>query len=309
MTYLDHINENFPIRKTKEEKQRFRDYVIENLKEKGIEARVERTKDGKNDNVIVGDPTTATAVFTAHYDTPARSLFPNIMIPKNKLLFYSYQFVPIIFLLIISFTLAHIVGNVLLNDESAYYFTFLISYYSIFFGMMRGSKNKVNYNDNTSGVATVMSIIEGLSAEELTRTAFILFDNEEKGKKGSAAYFKDHKDAIKDKFLINFDCVGNGNNVIFIAQKDAVGSEEFKTLAESFGANDKFTLDFCTHKEAQSNSDHKNFPKGVACVACKKTNRGLLYTPYIHTPKDIVAENGNIDYLSKNTIEFIRKTH
>lgn len=307
MTHLDYINQNFPMRKTAKEKECFRNYVITTLDKKGIEAKIERTKDGKNDNIIVGDPTTAKAVFTAHYDTPARSLFPNIMIPKNKALFYSYQFVPIIFLLVVSFAFAYLMGYVVFDDYSVFLISFLIAYYGIFFGIMRVFKNKHNFNDNTSGVSTVLSIIDNLTPNELKEVAFILFDNEEKGKKGSKAYFNDHKEQMSDKFLVNYDCVANGNNVIFIAQKDAIGSAEYEMLEESFSVNNKFNLEFLTHKQAQSNSDHKNFPKGVACVVCKKLKNGLLYTPYIHTNKDVVADNGNIEFLAKNTCIFIRK--
>ena len=137
-------------------------------------------------------------------------------------------------------------------------------------------------------------------------SAFIFFDNEEKGKKGSLAYFKDHKSEMNDRFLINFDCVANGNNIIFIAQDKAIGSDEYKLLETSFEKNDKYHLEFCTCKEANSNSDHKSFPKGVACVTCHISKLGILYTPHIHTPKDVVAEIGNVDYLAKNTLSFIR---
>ncbi len=306
MTHLDLINKEYPMRKTAQEKESFRAHVIEALAKKGIEARVERTKDGKNDNVIVGDPTTAKAVFTAHYDTPARSLFPNIMIPKDRFVFYTYQFVPIIFLLLISFAIAYLVGYVIFDDYNIFLLSFLIAYYAIFFAMMRVFKNKHNYNDNTSGVATVLSIIDNISYDQLKDVAFILFDNEEKGKKGSKAYYNDHKEEMKDKFLVNFDCVGNGKNVIFIAQKDAIDSKEYKSLEKCFERNSGFSLEFLTHKQADSNSDHKNYPKGVACVVCKKLKNGLLYTPYIHTEKDIVADNSNIDFLAKNTCIFIQ---
>jgi Zn-dependent M28 family amino/carboxypeptidase len=173
--------------------------------------------------------------------------------------------------------------------------------------MMRAFTNQNKYNDNTSGVATVLTIIDNLSPEEFKNVAFILFDNEEKGKKGSAAYFKDHKSAMQDKFLINFDCVGNGENIIFIAQKNAVDSNEYHTLKDSFTKDSNFDLDFCTYKDGESNSDHKNFPRGVACIACKKSKKGILYTPRIHTSKDIVANNGNVDFLAKNTVNFITK--
>ena len=79
------------------------------------------------------------------------------MIPKNRLIFYAYQFVPITLLLVISLTLAHIVGNVIFNDIRANLISFMVTYYGLYWGMMRGVKNKHNYNDNTSGVATVLS--------------------------------------------------------------------------------------------------------------------------------------------------------
>ena len=307
MTHLDYINKNFPTRKSDNEKHNFREYVLQELKKKGIEARVEETKGGNNKNVIIGDPINAKVIFTAHYDTPARSLFPNIMIPKNSLLFYTYQFVPVIFLLLVSFTLAYLWGIVIMNDERAYIISFLVLYYGIFFLMMRGFKNPNNYNDNTSGVATVLSVIDKLSHDEINNVAFILFDNEEKGKKGSLSYFKDHKDEMNEKFLLNFDCVGNGDNVIFVANKNAMSMNEFDILKKSFPTDEGYLLHFLNYKEAQSNSDHKSFPCGVACVVCKKTKGGLLYTPHIHTPQDVVVDNGNIDYLSKNTCQFVRK--
>lgn len=309
MSILDYLNKNFAVRKTASEKENFRNYIIEYLREKGIEAKAERTADGKNDNLVIGDPTKAKAVFVAHYDTPARSLFPNIMMPKNRVAFYAYQFLPVIFLLIVSLTVGYLVGNVIFKSQSAWYFAFLIMYYLMFYLMMLAFTNKFNYNDNTSGVAVVLSMVERLSKEELNDVAFILFDNEEKGKRGSSAYFKDHKEEMKDKFVVNFDCVGNGNNILFIAQKGAVDSEKYKALEETFDKNGGFEIEFTTHKNADANSDHRSFPCGVACVACKKSKGGLLYTPYIHTHKDIVADNGNIDFLSKNCVDFVRNMH
>lgn len=307
MTHLDYLNKNYPTRKSEEEKERFRKYIVEMLSDKGIEARVEQTRDGKNKNVVVGDPTSAKAVFTAHYDTPARSLFPNIMIPKNRFVFWPYQFVPVIFLLVVSLALSYLIGMVWLKDDRAYMLSFLIIYYGVFFLMMKAFKNPNNYNDNTSGVATVLKIIDNLSPDELEGVAFILFDNEEKGKKGSAAYAKDHKGNMDDPFLVNFDCVGNGDHIVFIAQARALSANKYVKLQESFESTDAFTVEFCSHEKASSNSDHKNFRKGVACLACKRAKSGLLYTPYIHTPDDVVANNGNIDFIAKNTCVFIRK--
>ena len=132
--------------------------------------------------------------------------------------------------------------------------------------------------------------------------ACILFDNEEKGKKGSKAYFNDHKDSMAEKFLINFDCVANGNNLLFAAMEKAEASKEWTLLKEIFTAEEAEKAGFATHfysmKGTKSNSDHRNFPNGVGCMAYRRTEKGLLYTPYIHTPKDVVADNKNIEFIS-----------
>lgn len=308
MSYLNLLNEKFTVRRKPEEKKAFRDFVLSEMEKKGASARVETTGDGKNENIIVGDPLIAKVVFTAHYDTPASSVFPNIMIPRNQLLFWCYQFVPVIAMLAVALTVSYLVGMVWLKDERAYMLSFLALYYGLYFVMFRGFSNPKNYNDNTSGVATLLSIIEGLDEEALGQVAFIFFDNEEKGKKGSKAYFTDHKAEMEDRLLINFDCVGNGETVVFIAKEKAEAKDEYKALKECFTDNGDYTAEFYPMQGSESNSDYKNFPCGIGCMACKKTKGGLLYTPYIHTPKDTVAKDENIEYITNNILKFLEVT-
>jgi Iap family predicted aminopeptidase len=171
--------------------------------------------------------------------------------------------------------------------------------------MFRGFSNPKNYNDNTSGVATLLEIMRGLDEDKKNSVAFIFFDNEEKGKKGSKAYFNDHKTDMEKKLLINFDCVGNGETVVFIAKEEAEKTEEYKILAECFTPNNGYTTEFYPMRGSESNSDYKNFPMGIGCMACKRTKRGMLYTPFIHTPKDIVAKNENIEYITDGIVRFL----
>ena len=305
MSYLDLINEKFPIRRKDEEKEKFLEFLSEESKKMGLSYVAETTSDGKNKNFVVGDVEGAKVVFTAHYDTPARSIFPNIMIPRNLPLFFSYQFLPIIFMLLVSLPISYLVGMVWLQDSRAYMLTFLALYYVLYFLMFRGPSNPKNYNDNTSGVATLLEIMRGLSAEEKGRVAFIFFDNEEKGKKGSKAYFKDHESVMKDKLLINFDCVGNGETVVFIAKEEAEKREEYKALKASFAPKGEYTTEFYPMRGSESNSDYKSFPLGIGCMACKRSKRGLLYTPAIHTAKDTVAKEENIEYIKSCALKFI----
>ena len=304
MTHLDFLNKTYPIRRTKEEKTSFQKYILEKLPA----ARVESTKDGKNENIVIGDPLTAKVVCTAHYDTPMHSLFPNIMIPRNKVVFLLYQFAPVAVMLALSLGPAFLINAFYPLTRQQMCLIFLVIYYALYFLMFRGRKNPNNYNDNTSGVALILTMLDNLTTEQAKNVAFILFDNEEKGKKGSKAYFNDHKEIMTEKFLLNFDCVANGDNILFAAMEKAEESKEFALVKEIFSTADAAEEGFFTHfysmKGTKSNSDHKNFPGGVGCMAYKKTKGGLLYTPYIHTPKDVEVKNENIEFIEKRMRRF-----
>ena len=149
-------------------------------------------------------------------------------------------------------------------------------------------------------MATLLEIIDRLTAQQQRKIAFIFFDNEEKGEKGSKAYFNAHKNQLEKKLLINFDCVGNGNHIVFIAKQAAEKMPAYQALQQNFLAVDNaaYQIEFYPMKGSESNSDYKNFPCGVGCMACKKTKRGLLYTAKIHTPKDVEVDNENIKFLA-----------
>lgn len=311
MNYLDFLNHSNPVRRTAKEKEAFRAAVLEHLRDKGIDARAERTADGKNDNIVIGDVSTARVVCTAHYDTPAASLFPNLMIPRSPL-FYLYQFAPITLMLAAALGGGYLIADAVYHggDKTEfmriYILVYMLIYYGLFFLMYRAFKNPNNCNDNTSGVATILTVLENLSEDERKNFAFILFDNEEKGKKGSKAYTKDHKDMMKDRLVVNFDCVGDGEHIVFIAMKDAEKREEYRKLRESFTDGGAYSTHFYPIKGSQSNSDYKNFPCGVGCMACRKSRRGVFYTPNIHTPKDTVANAENIRFLCDGMKRFAK---
>ena len=304
MNILDFLNQKYPIRRTKKEKEAFCEEILARMRGKGISACVEITADGKNKNLVIGDAASAKVVCTAHYDTPAAALFPNIMIPRNTLLFYLYQFVPIILMLAAALGGGYLIANALYpaSDTEDFMRVFLLGYlvlyYGLFFLMYRAFKNPNNCNDNTSGVATILALIDKLTDEQRQKFAFILFDNEEKGKKGSKAYSKDHKEMMRDRLLVNFDCVGNGEHIIFIAMADAEKRGEYAALRESFSTGGDFQSYFYPIKGSQSNSDYKNFPCGVGCMACRRSKNGVFYTPYIHTSRDTVSHYENIEFIS-----------
>ena len=85
--------------------------------------------------------------------------------------------------------------------------------------MLFGKANKHTANDNTSGVITIIESAIKLPKDLRDEVCFVLFDNEELGLLGSSAFAKEYKEYVKNKLIINFDCVSDGNDIFFFPTK------------------------------------------------------------------------------------------
>ena len=56
MTVCEQITELFPIRKTVAQKKAFRQWVMAEIAEMGYSVRVEQNDNGRQQNIVVGDP-------------------------------------------------------------------------------------------------------------------------------------------------------------------------------------------------------------------------------------------------------------
>ena len=186
---------------------------------------------------------------------------------------------------------------------SATMLVYLVLYLTAFYLAMRCFKNKRNVNDNTSGVATLFTLMAEYKGND---AAFVLFDNEEKGLLGSKAFAKKHKEILKNKLIINFDCVGNGEHIIFVAKKGAENHDLYPLFKEAQNPSEKYQTHFYPMKGSVGNSDYKRFDNGVGVMACKKGKVGF-YTGRIHTNRDDVASQENILYIAQGTCEFLNK--
>ena len=144
MTHLDVLNKDFPVRKSDAEKKRFREWLISTLEMNKITASVETTRNGKNKNVIVGNPETAKTVFAAHYDTPAKSIVPNLMMPKNVVLLYLFHMIPILVILAASLIPAKLISSAS-GIPMLYPPVFLVLYFGLFYLLYFAIPNKNNF--------------------------------------------------------------------------------------------------------------------------------------------------------------------
>jgi len=291
------ILEKYQIRKTKKQKTEF----IEFMKTKYPELKVEAGGFFKNRNIVIGDVESAKAVLTAHYDTCAVLPFPNFIMPKNFLVSILYSVLMIVPMIVIAAAVSALVGWLTKSPELgklAYLLVFLTFMAMMFFG----KPNKHTVNDNTSGVVTLCELMSMLSQEEKSELAFVFFDNEENGLLGSAWFNKVHKGAMKDKLLINYDCVSDGDEIMLLPSK-AARKELAPALEEAFGGMDGKNA-FVATGAVYYPSDQGNFKKSIGVAAFRRCALGL-YLGRIHTPKDTVMDEKNIDAICGGTKKFL----
>lgn len=301
MKFKDELFNKYEIRKSKEQKTEFIDWVTEYACDRNWDVKVEQGSFGVR-NIIIGDLDKAKILFTAHYDTCANMVIPNFITPRNFFIYLIYQlllcfliFIPV-FVIVLTFDLLfpNLVG-----------FSFILSYILtlIVLGlMMFGPANKHTANDNTSGVATILACLDKFNYKD--NVAFILFDLEEVGLIGSSMFASKHKDISKNMLLVNYDCVSDGDTMLFVLNKKT--KELVDSFKESYKSNDDVKTEV-TYKAVFYPSDQACFKKGIGVCSMKKNKFFKSgYIDKIHTKNDTNFREENIKYLVEGSYKLYK---
>ncbi len=299
------VLQQFPVRKTKAQKDRFRAEVCSYAEKLGYPCKVEHKGLGSGYNVVMGDPEKAEYLVTAHYDTPARMPFPNF-ITFRPVIFIAYQLAVAAGIIAVMGIVFRLVDLLTRNTDLAFW----LAYASVFFMlylMLRGPANPSNANDNTSGVITVLETMAALPEELRERVCFVLFDLEEAGLRGSSAYSKAHKQAIKTQIVFNADCVGDGDHILLIPgtkvkRKKPERIARWKELCLRDGEK---AVSVREKGFVYYPSDQKNFPWGVGMAAFRQSKQLGLHCNHLHTPKDKTCDQNNIVLLRDTLLRII----
>ena len=297
MTICEKITERFPVRKTEEQKQAFRQWVKAEIAGMGYSARVVESDKGRQQNIVVGDPLHAEVTITAHYDTPSTILLPDLQIPRNFPVYLLWQLLIIGGMLLISFVVGAGLGLATQSGD-----LMILGFFGAFLVLMllqmNGFANKNNVNDNTSGVAALLETMARIPEENREKTAFILFDNMEKGRRGSKAYARDHVEMQHTGFVVNLDSVGVGD--VFVASVPALAKQlpQYEKLEELLASCPGRETRFYSSVMTRGNSDFRSFKCGVGITAYRQVSGVGLYLGKLHTAKDTFADQGNIDCLA-----------
>jgi len=258
----------YQVRKTYKQKTAFIEWVRRYAQENDIPMTVEESgKWIRSRNIILGDVDKARTIITAHYDTCAWMPLGAGMTPGCW---------PVIILI-------ELIQMLLIVP--------------ILLIMFFGFANPHTANDNTSGVLCVLLLAKRL--KDGRGVAFVLFDNEETGLWGSQAFIKTHPQAA-GRFLLNLDCVGDGDTLLYTGMKRALRMPQAKRLLcamERYAPEYGMKVVSGEFPKWIYPSDQMLFPRGTAIAALK--GRKVLYLDRIHTMRDTVLEERNIECLMK----------
>ena len=297
------VFEKYEIRKTKKQKTAFIGYVKDVAEKEGYVCTVETGSFGVR-NIVIGSPEKAKVICTAHYDTCPVLPFPNFITPKHFLIYLLYQFVLVAFMLAPCFA-AQYVTELILEANGADTFVSLFVFEATLIAMMAlmmfGPANRHTANDNTSGVTVLLNLMRDMPMERREDVAFVFFDCEETGLLGSSAFAKKHQNAHQ-KPLLNFDCVSDGEYILFAVRKGA--KPYISKLREAFTENEHCKVEI-HDKNVFYPSDQSNFKQGIGVAALKQfKSTKILYMDRIHTKRDTVYREENISFLTERTIRF-----
>lgn len=292
------ILEEYQIRKTRKQKDAF----IQLLQKHFPELTIEQSAFVKSRNLIVGDPDKAQLLLSAHYDTCAQLPFPNFITPKNPLFSILYSLLIILPMTGILF-LFNFLLNLLTADFWIHYCLTLAAYFGLFWLLLAGPANRNNANDNTSGVIVLCELLERLTPAQRSKVAFIFFDNEESGLLGSSFFRSKHKELAKSKLLINFDCVADGEHLLFALTKTA-REAYLPQLTDCVSSSDRhFMIERA--ERTYYPSDQAGFGCSIAVAALKHHKLLGYYMDRIHTNRDVIFQQENIDCLCAVIQKFI----
>ena len=170
--------------------------------------------------------------------------------------------------------------------------------------MLSGPACKHTANDNTSGVITLIEIYCALPDSLRDKVCFVFFDNEEKGVIGSAQFRKQYKKDMKEKLLINYDCVSDGDYFLLGISKKA--NQKYRVpIVQAFTSGERKTVMLENLKKVYYPSDQAGFPVAIAVAALKHSKIFGYYMDRIHTKRDTVFEEANISFLTEKTVTLI----
>ncbi len=295
--YAERILREYPVRRTMQEKERFRLWLMGTLRELGYRPALQTRETalqvgGRVTNVVAGDPETAKLILVAHYDTGIRTLLPPLIMPTRPLTGFLYlALTPVLVMLgslVVSFALTFA-----LNAPQWTLPLFLLLLVAALLYLRFGPSETENAADNTSGVAALLETAASLTPHYRENVAIAFLDGGFGGMSGAKG-FRARYPSAKEKPVFNVNCVACGDELLILPGKNARwNGEVLDAILNSFDSEGSKTVFLKTDGLVYYPSDNRAFRCGISICACKSLSGfGRIIIP--KSARSIDGENLDI---------------
>ncbi len=309
--FAERIERDYPVRRKAAEKEKFRIWLVAKLREMGYHAELQSGESalqagGHTTNVVVGDPENAKIILSAHYDTGLRELLPPIICPTRPVTGTLYQALTPLLALIGSFLIA-LALTFPFNAPQLTLPIFVVLLFSALAYLRFGPSETRNENDNGAAVAVLLETAKNLTPRYRSNVCFVFFDCGAQANQGARA-FRRRYPVTKEKSILNLDCVGQGDEILFLPSKySRWNTELLDFINESFAELEMpagKAVFLKTDGLVYYPSDNRKFRYSTAVCAVKKVSGfGRCIAPR----SSGAADEKNISILSAGLVKLVMR--
>ncbi len=230
-------------------------------------------------------------IFIAHYDTG--TILPFWLNWSMKIFGINRQLITMFLLGLFISLVPALLANYGAFDERIVFIILGVTFLSVFI------PNRKNFDDNTSGVITLLTMVHSFQKNNITNAKFIFVDNEELGQFGSRAHLRYLKkeNLISDNCKVfSIDCVGGVGNIPLIMRnsKSDYLSVFKKELENEFGICKEVKLEL----PASDNYSFKKYGSMNLSFVSESVVSNGYYIKNIHSHKDSEINLDRINIIS-----------
>ncbi|MBQ9290410.1 MAG: M28 family peptidase [Clostridia bacterium] len=295
------LSEQYPVRKTEEEKTAFLKFLTGTLEEHGYQPETEVSGLRKSRNIVVGNPEKAAIVLCAHYDTPAAKWPGNLLIPVNIPAYFVWQLLSMLLLLVPALVL-YLIAWQFIGRTAVW--LFFLSYVGLLLWQTIGSGNRNNRNQS-SGLAVLLEVMAALPESARRHTAFVFFDRGEEFTLGAKAYGKEHLQVQYTRLILQLDALGLGKELVLIPKKPARKCTGYQRLVRILEGTEGMHLEVAGAGMQICPGDYKCFQCGMILLSCVRRPLIGLCIPNLHTRRDTEVDEKQLEAIGNTLIRAV----
>ena len=293
--FAEQIQTRYPVRRKAQEKENMRLYLTGQSRALGYEAKLVNRRRAMN--VVVGDVEKAKVILTASYDTSLREVLPQFIAPTRPATYFLYQALTPVLMLVLSFVVSFAL-TFAINRPTLTLPLFVALLVGMLLYLRFGPSETRTANDSTSGVAALLSAMEGLTPRHRSTVAFAFLDANG-GKELKKAY-----PSLNEKAVIHVDCIGCGDEILILPNKYARWNGDLlDAITECFENSEDKTCFLKTDGLVYYPSENRAFRYNVALCACRKISGFGRFVKQLSNEID----GENIEIVQKGLVKLIEK--